>query len=362
MSSSGRWSVATALAVALCWCAPGCAADAPESVSVPLHVLQVEGEERKIGIEVSLGGGPPRLYELDTGGSGFYAAYDAASWPTYEPLPGGEIVEQYGSGVEFHAQRVATTVAIPSDHGDVTADVHVARITEAFGGPLGPRDASTWQRDVDAGIGPLYGHFFGNFGGDLRSRNGLASVLPQLPGNLSSGFVVELGCERPSGPRLVIGLTDAIRARFTSRVAMQPGDGTTFPHSGLPTYAQHLLHVDFRLARGDAVQTFRAGALLDTGGPTTHIYQGDRLRLDGALLDEDGHLVRPGIEVEIRAAGVDGGAGLDLDFRAGEVPGRDRVEVADDGGDDVNLGLIPFFRSDVMFDVQNGVVGFAPCE
>ena len=35
------------------------------------------------------------------------------------------------------------------------------------------------------------------------------------------------------------------------------------------------------------------------------------------------------------------------------------VKQNDDGY--VNLGLIPFFRYDVMFDVENGVVGFEPC-
>ena len=354
--------VPAALAAALCWSAVACGADPPASVTVPLRVVHVHGEERKIGIEVRLGGGPPRLYELDTGGSGFYAASDADTWPTFEPLPGPPIVEHYGSGVEFHAQRVATTVTIPSDQGDVAADVHVARIVEAFGGPLGPRADGTWQRDVDSGTGPLYGHFFGNFGGDLRSKNGLASVLPQLPGNLSSGFVVELGCERSGGPRLVIGLTDEIRARFASRVAMQPGSGDTFPGSGLPTYAQQIVRTDFRLARGDAVQTFRAGALLDTGGPTTHIHEGDDLRIDRALVDEPRRMIRPDTEVAISAAPAAGaGEGFALEFTAGGEPGRNRVDVAPSGGGYVNLGLIPFFRYDVMFDVQNGVVGFAPC-
>lgn len=361
-SRSARARVALAVAIALVAARPLLAAAAPavpESVEVPLHVLLVRPDVTKIGIEVALGGGPPRLYELDTGASGFYAASDASSWPSYEPL-GERITQRYGSGVQFDAERVRTTVAIPSRQGPIATQVAVARIVDAFGGPLGPRDEATWQDDVARGDGPLYGRFFGNFGGDLRMKDGLASVLPQLPGNLASGFVIELGCERAGGPRLVIGLTAAQRARFTTKVAMRPGSGGTFPHSGLPTYAQTLLAARFHLAHGDATQTFTADALLDTGGPTTSIHQADGLEIHRALVDERRHIVKPGTRVWIGDQQADAGR-LDLTFAAGTVAGRNRVDVKRGGEADVNLGLIPFFRYDVLFDVANGVLGFAPC-
>ena len=361
MISPSRCALAVIAVLFLGSSSPAAAADAtPESVSVPLHVIRIDRDTIKVGIEVGLGGGKPKLYEFDTGASGFYAAYDASWWPSFDPLPDAPITQTYGSGVEYVAQKVKTAVAIPSDHGDLVAEIEVARITEAFGGPLGPEGQSTWKHDLERDDAPLYGHFFGDFGGDLRKKDGLASVLPQLPGNLSSGFIVELGCDRRVGPRLVIGLTGASRARFTTRVAMQPGNGDTFPISGLPTYSQKLIVADFLLSRGGTVQTFTSDALLDTGAPTTTVQESDDLRIDRALVDTGRDVVKPATYVSIGAQGTEEGD-LELAFLAGLVTGRNRVKVADSGDGYVNLGLIPFFRYDVMFDVENGVVGFAPC-
>ena len=141
---------------------------------------------------------------------------------------------------------------------------------------------------------------------------------------------------------------------------MQPGNGDTFPKSGLPTYSQKLIVADFLLSRGGTVQTFTSDALLDTGAPTTTVQESDDLRIDRALVDTGRDVVKPATYVSIGAQGTEEGD-LELAFLAGLVAGRNRVKVADSGDGYVNLGLIPFFRYDVMFDVENGVVGFAPC-
>lgn len=364
--STSRWKhLAAALsAVLLCssvLCANVVAAGAaelPDSVAVPLHVVKLAGGGSKIGIEIRLGGGPARLYEFDTGASGFYAAGNDAWWPQYEPLPGEPIVQDYASGVTYVADKVRTKIAIPSDHGDVEAELDVARISDGYGGPLGPQNDSIWNQDVAQGKPPLYGAFFGDFGGDLRFKDGLASLLPQLPGNLSSGFIVELGCDRLSGPRLILGLTDSSRARFRTRVAMQPGTDETFPVSGLPTYAQQIIVADYELSRGGVVQSFTSGTLLDTGAPTTSIGESKDLRIDASLVSDE--KLKPATYVSVVAPGTEEGD-LDLAFLAGLTPGVNEVDVKKNDDGYVNLGLIPFFRYDVMFDVENGVVGFSPC-
>lgn len=363
MKSSARpGTLAAVLAAALTFLAPVAthAAEAPESVTVPLRVIRLPGGAHKVGIEVGLGGGPKRLYELDTGASGLYAAYNEQWWPSFEKLPDAPITQSYASGVTYVSDRVRTQIAIPSDHGDVVADLEVARITDGYGGPLGPQDDSTWNADVAAGKPPLYDHFYGDFGADLRKKNGIASILPQLPGNLSSGFIVELGCDRADGPRLILGLTDANRARFTTRVAMQPGNGDVFPTTGLPTYAQALLAVDLELSRRGVVQSFSTDALLDTGGPTTNIYETEAREIDRTLVDRAKGVLKPATYVSVFAEGLAKG-NFELAFLAGRVSGRDEVKVTSGDSDNVNLGLIPFFRYDVMFDVENGVVGFTPC-
>src|SRR5690606_28474280 len=115
------------------------------SVAVPLKIVPLDGGGSKIGIEIALGGGPKRLYEFDTGASGLYAAGNDDWWPSYEPLPDGKIEQNYASGVTYVADRVRTKVVIPSDHGDIEAELDVARISDGYGGPLGPKDDSTWN-------------------------------------------------------------------------------------------------------------------------------------------------------------------------------------------------------------------------
>lgn len=345
-------------------CVATAAGAAPESVTVPLQIVRPSRDEIKIGIELRLGGGKRRLYELDTGASGLYAAYNEKWWPAYEPVSDHVIRQSYGSGIEYEAQRVMTTVAIPSDRGDVEAEVEVARITDAFGGPLGPRRDSRWLDKVARGVPPLYGHFFGNFGSDLRSNNGLFAVLPQLPGNLSSGFIVQLGCGGGRDPSLVIGLTARSRARFSTLLPMQPDDEQrTFPHSGLPTYSQRLIAARFDFSRRGVEAGFDADAILDTGASTTEIHELDQVTLPAALVDARYGVVKPLTRFEVTSNGVGPAGDFRLALASGLSVGRNRLDLTASTGDDgyVNLGLIPFFRHDVMFDVQNGVVGFAPC-
>ena len=45
------------------------------TILVPLYYLTIPSGESKLGIYASLGGGTPNIFEFDTGGWGFYAAY-----------------------------------------------------------------------------------------------------------------------------------------------------------------------------------------------------------------------------------------------------------------------------------------------
>lgn len=346
---------------------PGVAAaavDGAETANVPLKIVPIGGGQLKIGIEVSLGGGTPKLYTFDTGSSGFYAASNSLWWPSFERVGDGTIKQSYGDDVQLTAERVRTTVAISSDVGELQAEVEMAMISEASGGPLGPPKESTWKDDVAAGKPPLFGAFYGDFGSGLVDKNNLFAVLPQLPGNLASGFAVELSCGGQFEPRLVIGLTDAVRARVTTWVPMQGrSDDRTFPSSGLPTYAQRLIAVDFALQRGSLSYAFSADSILDTGGPTTTIHEhGDLMVPDALLTPPHRNALRTGALFRAASTGIDPADDFELDLLTGTVPGINRIDVTTESGEPfVNLGLIPFLRHDVVFDVEQGLVGFAPC-
>jgi hypothetical protein len=343
----------------------------PESVTIPLRVVTIPGAGIKVGIEVSLGGGPARLYTFDTGSSGMYAAYDAAGWPAFAQVPGPTIPQQYGSGLQLTAERVSTLVTIPTDQGPISATAEVGRITDA----AGDADGEQWLANVAAGTPPLYGTFYGDFGSGLtKPEAGLFAVLPQLPGNLSSGFSVELGCGGGSAEsRVVVGLTEAIRSRVTSWVPMEKHPGSPpFPGSGRPTYDQAVLDGRFSLERDGTSFTFDLPAILDTGGGTTSIHQHAAQKPSDAFVVPDAFLVRPGASAtsilpgtafRVTAPGTTATNGFDLSFVTGTTPAIDEVitTTPEDAKAEVNLALIPFFRSDVVFDIERGNVGFAPC-
>ncbi len=355
-----RWFMGAVVVLVLMLFSPPAAALAgPQTATVPLTIVPIGGGQLKIGIELRLGGGPRRLYTFDTGSSGFYAAYNPLWWPVFDPVPAPTIEQSYGSGLTFQAEQVRTTVGIPTTVGEVEAEVEVAKITDASGTSFGPSGESSWADDVAAGRPPLYGRFFGDFGSGLREQNGLFAVLPQLTGNLSSGFAVQLGCSA-FGPSLVIGLTRAIRSRVTSWITMRAvRQSPPFPNSNRPTYAQKLFAARFLLRGNGASYSFRTGAILDTGGPTTNIHQHGKLMLPDALLTspEVPTQVIPGARFRVTAEGTEL-----LDLRTGRTLGVNQVAVTQSSGKAayVNLGLVPFFQYDVVFDIQRGLVGFAP--
>lgn len=357
-----------AVAVALAGSVAPVMGATPESVTIPLKVVNIPGVGVKVGIEVGLGGGPPQLYTFDTGSSGMYAAYNAAWWPTLQPLPGPTIPQSYGSGLQLTANPVSTLVTIPTDQGPISYTAEVGQITQASG----TSDGEQWLANVAAGQPPLYGMFFGDFGSGLtKPEKGLFAVLPQLPGNLSSGFSVQLGCGGGSSDsRVVVGLTDAIRSRVTSWVRMDKlENGPPFPGSNHPTYKQAVFNGHFSLSIPGTHYDFVVPAILDTGGGTTNLHQQPpHLVVPDPLVLQPGATntrVVSGAQFRVTAPGTAGTGGFDMGFITGSTPTIDEVNASQPKSAttiaEVNLALIPFFRYDVVFDVERGNVGFAPC-
>jgi hypothetical protein len=360
--SKSRW--ARAVALALAGVALPATGDVPESVTIPLKVVQIPCVGVKVGIEVSLGGGPPRLYTFDTGSSGMYAAYNAAWWPTLTPLPGPMIPQSYGSGLQLKANPVATVVGIPTDKGVISYTAEVGQITEASG----TTDGEQWLANVAAGKAPLYGMFFGDFGSGLtKPEQGLFAVLPQLPGNLSSGFAVQLGCGGGSSEsKVVVGLTTGITSRVTSWVKMEKDPASPpYPGSNRPTFKQAVLNGHFSLVRNGNSYDFTVPAILDTGGGTTNFHQkAPELVVPDAFLTQPGvpSRIAPGTQFRVTAPGTNPSNGFDMSFVTGTTATIDEVGTSESKGmAEVNLALIPFFRYDVVFDLAGGRVGFAPC-
>jgi hypothetical protein len=327
---------------------PALAQSTPDSVTIPLQLVQLASGDYKLGIPVSLGGGPFKLYEFDTGASGFYAANNTAWWPTPTTVNATIVNQMYSSGIFYNSTIVNTTVSL--GNGIPTLTANMAQIQAAGGGSLG-----NWTANVTAGIPPLYGAFFGDFGIGLSTGNGIFGILPQLPGNLSNGFIIRTGGFANPHPTLQIGITAADRAQFTILVPM---NGTvanvTFPNSGYPTYAQQIMIANSSFDLGLIHKSFPAGLVLDTGAPSMEIHDnGTNITLPDSLLS--GKKLLPGTTVTL----TDGD--WVLSFIAGSISGLNSAKDVPDPTDGrINTGLITFFTYDVMFDVQNGTIGFYP--
>ena len=184
---------------------------------------------------------------------------------------------------------------------------------------------------------------------------------------------MQLGCGGGGpGSKVVVGLTDSMRARVTSWVKMEKGTANPppFPQSGRPSYTQALVAGHYSLTRsGVTPYDFDAPTILDTGGGTTDIHQADALKVPEALLNADKKSVLTGTRFSLTAPSAVGGSGLDMSFNTGTTSTIDLVNVSqakppapgDKPKAEVNVGLVPFFRYDVVYDVERGNVGFAPC-
>jgi hypothetical protein len=337
---------------------------APDTITIPLvlkNILQKDGNtERKLGMWVGLGGGAKKLYEFDTGASGFYAAYSPAWWHNYRLVNPGPVYQTYSSGNVYGAEVVSTKVDFGHGVPKIRADVALVNYTAG--------KVSDWFALLGEGQPPLDTYFYGDFGIGLGKDNGLFGLLPQLPGNLSSGFIVSTGGYSRPRPFLTIGLTEGQRAQFPIRMGMhrKPGGGI-YPgrsHPARLVYEQELIDTMVTLQKGDRRTRFSTGVVLDTGAPSTVLRNLDNeFRIPAKLIDASGSGIVPHTQFTMTGAPEPGLPPWILGFSTGNKSGFDVVSVADTVIAPhkvayTNSGITAFFRYDVMFDVENGEVGF----
>jgi autotransporter passenger strand-loop-strand repeat protein len=363
--------------------APAAAADAgsvagnAQPVDIPLYVVPVgDGYDGyRVGIEVSFDGGAHYQMDLfDTGAPGLYAAYNPALWSSYAVTDPQPQLIFYGSGDAFTSQAVSTNVTLQTTSGTpLTLSDATVGLIDAASNP-GSYDAQGWNGALTASpsIGPFANGFYGDFGADLMSNDGLDALLPQFGAGLSNGFIVSLGAYPNGGTGqigvLQVGLTQADIAAYSTVIPMQGQDTVdTFPQSGQPTYAQDLGSGTLTLSNSSGTYTAPSGFLYDTGNPTLLIEDGTVITDGGVapFVSSGSFTVSSGTSVVVDAAGAgQGGSGWTLGFSAGSALGLNEAGVelssSDSAPGDVNVGLNAYFGQSVMFDVADGRLGFEP--
>ncbi len=340
----------------------GFGAETPQTVTIPLQNILLPGGTYRLGITARIGGGDPETYLLDTGSFGFFSAYKTGAtwWGNYTDTGKSGNVS-YTGGIAYHFMTANTDVELGGNPAATALNVHMGRIISVT--ENGTPDTA-FDNALAAGKPPEAGTFYGTLGaglGRLAAGGGLFAIVGQLPGNLASGFIIHTG--GPGGKAtMTLGLTPALRAQFSMQVPMQGQNTTvTFPNSSWPTY-------DLRLAAGRLLvkttgksYTGKLSMIFDTGDPSTVIFGKNNLEIPKAYI-ANGLLVA-GDTLTLTANGTEAANDWQWSLTAGTLTGLNRVVVSTTvpaGGAVINTGITPFLTQDIMFDIQNGVVGFNP--
>lgn len=363
------------------------------AVTLPLYVFPIPGKSGfKIGIKISFDGKTFKMYEFDTGGSGFWAAGNKNWWPNPKqpnPDPGPQNIK-YSSGIEYTANPVVTDIYF--ENASISPlSATVAWITEATEGN-NEQFAQDWKNALTESDppAPLFGNFFGDFGMGLApfmeqnvgeaSESVFFAVIPQLAS--CNGFIIDLGPCPEDKPltsegwvqqgAIQIGITTQDISSFSYRFKMQPS-GQQFPQSGMPTYCEELVTGTLGLAPSAGATPFASsqlGFIFDTGAPTMEIHTGTQILTDSQLdpyLDGDlangGTSVKKNTKLTLSATSCDSASDTLLQFTTGDQSGANlanatnlNIQNPQDGY--VNTGLIPFFQGRVLYDLENGEIGF----
>lgn len=348
--------------------APLSITESADTKTIPLHYMpeySATGQPQvKYGIDVALGDNPSQVYEFDTGGVSFFAGYNPAFW-TDVPLTSIPISETYSSGNYYNGVIADTRITLGSGTRTVSTGrpIQIAAILDG-GNNTGTFDFT----NPDAP--PVETRFFGDFGASFATlpvpgqTTALANPLFQLPGNLSSGFLVQLG---PIGiaPQLTMGITDDLRAQFPYAVPVtpQPGGGT-YPVSGYDVLSWFGFAPSYTATLGGDEQqigvTPTLPSLIDSGAPSTSI----RLKGQGGDPFNVGGQLQPGATFTGVFPTTQGRPPLTWSFPAGNIGSVNLVNYVPgeviNPGQNVNTGLDLYNAFDVMFDVAEGVIWLRP--
>jgi hypothetical protein len=349
--------------------------DAPilsgNSTTLPIYYLpQNDGSSMpgiKYGIQVAVGdNNPARMYLFDTGGPAFWAAYDENS------INGVNISNQtvqnlYTSGLFYNGYVTSANVTIGTGPNAVSTSQPVNFATWKQGGNTGNPD-SWFSPPLSNQTGTLYGDFGTSFAINNDVANSpLTSILFQLPGNYSSGYIVRLGAV--GGPAcLTIGVTDEQRQQFPYAIPLTELANNTYPVSNRQAYEAFAFSPEYIISNGTL--TYNLGNLptiSDTGAPSTSIrypFQPPGFPANFPFTDASGN-IDPGTILSASLPTEPGYPALSWTQLIGTQQSVNKAGYMDRTGaaidvNNVNTGLNLFNQYDVMFDTEKGALRLRP--
>jgi hypothetical protein len=347
--------------------------DSATSVSIPLQVFQAESTAKgskasgglvifKAGINVTItlsdGSSSTQMYEFDTGGKGFFA-----SGVTVKDAVGA-VANAYDSGLAYTGEATYATISFPGATPAFTlpTPVLVGIISQVT------YDGASDRLPIYSQVGGT-GALYGDFGASLQpsaidAGEGNDVSLLTILAQYGSGFIVDVG-PFPAGTtgsgQLVLGLTPALRSLFPNVIPMlssglppyvpQGGSG-----AGVATFAAALLDGTLKVGQNSLTNV---PIIFDTGAPHTTFHT-------AGTMSQQQFTPGPSVNVLLTAGANDFPI---LQFAAGPIAGQNLVSVQPEtppAGSStltypngyVNTGITPFFNNPILFDLENGVIGF----
>lgn len=368
-------------------------------IIVPLYFTPTDTGAAKLGIYASIGtGGTPKLFEFDTGGTGFYAAYSSNAgvapwWGSGVTLGGPPIANTYDSGLSYAGFVAQGAVSIFSSANATTPSVVTASTTQIGQmdsiekiNPDDP-DASPQILWTNAGefqpcVPPINGAFYGDFGMNLayntnNSSSGLTNLIAQLnfAPSVIPGFRIHANFLTQNAS-LQIGLTsldtNSPTANYFHMNLDSAGGNATTPVSNLPFYSQQLFNADIQI-QGDGpevLQSINVGMTPDTGANTTlHNTQLSPQPLPGEYDhfidwkndDENVGDLKNNLQFTLTGNTTSGDLFQILNFQTNDVINFGNVAVQNNrplnSNYYLNTGISLFYQYDVIYNIQEGIIG-----
>ena len=328
----------------------------------------------KYGIDVAIGNNPSQLYEFDTGGNAFFAGYNPPFWKNV-PLTTVADSVGFSSGNTFDFVVADTSVTLGNGAQTVSTGQPIQVGAILSGGNDKKKPAETFVfTNPDAP--PVDGNFFGDFGASFGVFNLqqpgqqlMASPLMQLPGNLSTGFLVQLGPIGTTNPQLTVGITDALREQFPYAVPVTAATpAQTYPVSGYPVLELFGIYPTYSADGADGEKPIGCNeavcppiqTVIDSGAPSTglRVTEGTPYEVN---VDAKGEgQLQPGADLIAVFPTIPGREPLTWKLTAGDNPSVDLVgyggQSAAASGENANTGLNFYNTFDVMFDAQKQII------
>lgn len=314
------------------------------SITVPLQMDAIPKGSYQAGIHVSVAGGPSTLVLFDTGSVGLHIFANQVGTQGLVKT-NKVVVNGYGDGEMYSGVIAYAPVTIG---GVTTSSIPIVLVQKVYCAQNKP--TCPVAHDDPTNPSPDSGFFYGTMGVSMQTeptkgmpKATLYSPLRALPGNYGNGFIIKnMSTE---GGSVVIGLTPDNTQGFSkvqlSTMGKYPDGATVYNDKGLTAhYRIGKLDRDFQTA-------------FDTGGNSAiHFFSANNL----GLPVNKNKAVKPNLPFEASLPG-----GFNWSFKTGNTPGVNLVTIKPALAGKptyINTGITFFFDYDVMYDVQNGYLGF----